>query len=55
MEIYLKLFKKSNKNIAYIIFDIDYFKKINDNFGHDIGDEVLIKIYKGDLNKYKKR
>ena len=28
--------------LSLIIFDVDYFKKINDKQGHDIGDKVLI-------------
>lgn len=31
----------NNQNIAVIMFDIDFFKKFNDTYGHECGDFVL--------------
>ncbi|MCM1125631.1 MAG: GGDEF domain-containing protein [Lachnospiraceae bacterium] len=46
MEYMEELSRKSVNNIGFslCICDIDLFKKVNDQYGHDVGDEVLIGI-----------
>ncbi|ACT47006.1 sensor domain-containing diguanylate cyclase [Methylotenera mobilis] len=38
---------RSHKMMAVLIIDIDYFKKINDTYGHDFGDEVIKTVANG--------
>ena len=38
------LFQRYQQSCSLIILDIDYFKAVNDNYGHETGDRILQKI-----------
>jgi len=46
LEEYMNLAQRHNRPLSLIMFDIDFFKYVNDSFGHDVGDKVLKAISK---------
>jgi diguanylate cyclase (GGDEF)-like protein len=40
-ELEIERYRRSPRPLSLILFDADFFKKVNDNFGHSGGDAVL--------------
>ncbi|WP_462109793.1 GGDEF domain-containing response regulator [Campylobacter concisus] len=46
VEEYVHVAEETNEPYAFAMIDVDYFKKINDKYGHDGGDKILKSIAK---------
>ena len=42
----IKIANREKLNLCFLMIDVDYFKKYNDAYGHQAGDEVLISVAK---------
>ncbi len=40
----LKKSERYSTPLSIVMFDVDYFKRVNDTFGHDVGDDVLRQV-----------
>ena len=36
--------KCARQNVALLLIDVDHFKTVNDTYGHDVGDKVLMRV-----------
>lgn len=56
---HFELYKKSNARLSLLIIDLDHFKQVNDQYGHLVGDNILIETAEliakviGDQNLYR--
>ncbi len=41
-----RAYRKTGSELGIMMLDVDFFKSINDTWGHDVGDQILVEIVK---------
>ncbi|MDX1625708.1 MAG: GGDEF domain-containing protein [Wenzhouxiangellaceae bacterium] len=42
-----EMMSRSSRDFSLLMIDLDHFKKVNDTHGHDVGDQVLVRVSRG--------
>ena len=50
----LELAKRENNELSIIMLDIDKFKNVNDTYGHQVGDDVIIQLARNIMHAQRK-
>ena len=46
IDTFMKQAKRNNETYSVLMLDVDFFKSVNDTYGHDVGDQVIVAIGK---------
>ncbi len=54
LELSLDDFRRYKRAFSVLFVDLDHFKRVNDNFGHNVGDEILVAVARALKNSLRK-